>query len=57
MISSVSLNYSVPKNGIESSNVPHRVIMHICFFFSVIRMFALKTVLGKFMDGLMLLLP
>ena len=28
-----------------------RVIMHICF--SVIRVFALKTILGELIDGLM----
>ena len=33
----------------------HRVNMPICF--SVIRIFALETILGKFIDGLMLLLP
>ena len=33
----------------------HRVIMHICL--SVIRIFALKIFLGKFIDDLMFLLP
>ena len=33
----------------------HRVIMLICF--SVIRIVALQTILGIFIDGLMLLLP
>ena len=32
--------------GVESLNVFRRVIMHICL--SVIRLFALKTILGTF---------
>ena len=42
----------VGEGGIESTNVLRRVFMHICL--SVIILFALKTILGIFIDGLML---